>query len=124
MRIARTRPCAAVAVAGAAALAAAVAFTTPVAWHVSATVATAAPAAQAFPATVATPAAAAAGARNMSSPLTTEECESKWQIACYNPLQYQQAYDLGPLYRAGITGKGRTIVIVDSFGSPTVQHDL
>ncbi|MBV9025041.1 MAG: S53 family peptidase [Streptomycetaceae bacterium] len=120
MRIARTRPRAAVAVAGVTALAAAVAFTTPVAGHVSTTVTTAAPATQAFPVTAATPAAA----RNMSSPLTTEECENKWNIACYNPLQYQQVYDLGPLYRTGITGKGRTIVIVDSFGSPTVQHDL
>jgi subtilase family serine protease len=29
-----------------------------------------------------------------------------------------------PLYRAGLTGKGKTIVIVDSFGSPTIQQDL
>lgn len=28
------------------------------------------------------------------------------------------------MYQEGITGKGRTIVIVDSFGSPTIQHDL
>ena len=35
-----------------------------------------------------------------------------------------QAYNLNPLYQEGITGKGRTIVIVDSFGSPTIQHDL
>jgi hypothetical protein len=29
-----------------------------------------------------------------------------------------------PLYRAGLTGAGKTIVIVDSFGSPTIQQDL
>jgi subtilase family serine protease len=34
------------------------------------------------------------------------------------------AYDLNPLYRQGITGRGRTIVLVDVFGSPTIQHDL
>ncbi|MFE1789833.1 hypothetical protein ACFW7J_15840 [Streptomyces sp. NPDC059525] len=62
--------------------------------------------------------------RAVGSPLSIEECRAKWKIACYTPLQYREAYDLNPLYRAGITGKGRTIVIVDSFGSPTVQHDL
>ena len=29
-----------------------------------------------------------------------------------------------PLYRAGLTGAGKTIVIVDSFGSPTIKSDL
>lgn len=62
--------------------------------------------------------------RAVGSPLSVEECRAKWKIACYTPLQYREAYDLNPLYRAGVTGKGRTIVIVDSFGSPTVQHDL
>ncbi|MFB7572168.1 S8 family serine peptidase [Streptomyces sp. NPDC056165] len=56
--------------------------------------------------------------------LTTEQCQAKWQISCYTPTQIRQAYNLNPLYRAGVTGKGRTIVIVDSFGSPTIQHDL
>ncbi|MFI6357936.1 S8 family serine peptidase [Streptomyces sp. NPDC050743] len=60
----------------------------------------------------------------VASPLPIAQCQSKWHIACYNPLQYRTAYNLNPLYKKGITGKGRTIVIVDSFGSPTVQHDL
>ncbi|GAA3077964.1 hypothetical protein GCM10020000_74530 [Streptomyces olivoverticillatus] len=62
--------------------------------------------------------------RAVGSPLSTEECRAKWKLACYTPLQYREAYRLNPLYKAGITGKGRTIVIVDSFGSPTIQHDL
>jgi subtilase family serine protease len=41
-----------------------------------------------------------------------------------SPAQIQAAYDLGPLLRRGIDGKGQTIVIVDSFGSPTIGHDL
>ena len=45
-------------------------------------------------------------------------------VACYEPAQLQQAYDLPSLYARGITGKGATIVIVDSFGSPTIKHDL
>ncbi|MGW2320850.1 S53 family peptidase [Streptomyces sp. CG4] len=60
----------------------------------------------------------------VASPLPIEQCQAKWHINCYNPLQYRTAYNLNPLYKKGITGKGRTIVIVDSFGSPTVQHDL
>jgi subtilase family serine protease len=63
-------------------------------------------------------------ASGVGSLLTTEQCQVKWRISCYTPTQYRQAYDLNPLYRAGVTGKGRTIVIVDSFGSPTIQHDL
>ncbi|MFC5720722.1 S8 family serine peptidase [Streptomyces gamaensis] len=62
--------------------------------------------------------------RAVGSPLSTAECRAKFKLACYNPLQYRRAYNLDPLYKAGITGKGRTIVIVDSFGSPTIQHDL
>lgn len=42
----------------------------------------------------------------------------------YTPAQIQAAYGLGPLLRAGIDGKGQSIVIVDSFGSPTIRHDL
>jgi len=34
------------------------------------------------------------------------------------------AYDLAPLAAAGITGAGQTIVVVDSFGSPTITSDL
>jgi len=43
---------------------------------------------------------------------------------CLTPQQVETAYNLAPLYRHGITGKGETIVIVDSFGSPTIQKDL
>ncbi len=43
---------------------------------------------------------------------------------CLTPQQVETAYNLGPLYRHGVTGKGETIVIVDSFGSPTIQKDL
>jgi subtilase family serine protease len=57
-------------------------------------------------------------------PTSTAECESEWRVACYTPLQIQQAYNLPKLYAEGITGKGSTIVIVDSFGSPTIKHDL
>jgi subtilase family serine protease len=59
-----------------------------------------------------------------SQPPTTAECESAFQVACYEPAQIQQAYNLPMLYAKGVTGAGATIVIVDSFGSPTIQADL
>jgi subtilase family serine protease len=45
-------------------------------------------------------------------------------VACYEPSQIQAAYNLQPLYQGGVTGRGTTIVIVDSFGSPTIASDL
>jgi subtilase family serine protease len=57
-------------------------------------------------------------------PPTTAYCERHYQIACYQAGQIQRAYDLPRLYRQGVTGRGQTIVIVDSFGSPTVRRDL
>jgi subtilase family serine protease len=59
-----------------------------------------------------------------SAPPTTAQCEADFHVACYDPAQIQRAYDLGPLYAKGYTGAGKTIMIVDSFGSTTVRHDL
>ena len=63
-------------------------------------------------------------ARPAATPPTTAFCEQYYHIACYLPAQIQQAYNLPRLYRQGITGRGQTIIIVDSFGSPTVRRDL
>jgi subtilase family serine protease len=57
-------------------------------------------------------------------PPTTADCQASFQVACYQPAQIQQAYNLSGLYNQGVTGKGATIVIVDSFGSPTIANDL
>ena len=62
--------------------------------------------------------------RGLASPPSTADCQAQLGINCYNPVQFQRAYDLQPLYAQGYTGKGRTIVIVDSFGSPTIRNDL
>jgi subtilase family serine protease len=55
---------------------------------------------------------------------TTADCEAAFQIACYAPFQFQRAYNLNPLFGHGLNGNGRTIAIVDSFGSPTIAQDL
>ena len=60
----------------------------------------------------------------LATPPTTAFCERQFRIACYLPAQLQRAYNLPRLYRQGITGRGQTIIIVDSFGSPTIQRDL
>lgn len=57
-------------------------------------------------------------------PATTAECEKTDGIACFSPGQLRAAYHLPALYAKGITGKGATIMIVDSFGSPTIKADL
>jgi subtilase family serine protease len=62
--------------------------------------------------------------RSSAQPPTTADCEAAFQVACYEPAQLQQAYNLSPLYARGVNGKGATIVIVDSFGSPTIRNDL
>lgn len=43
---------------------------------------------------------------------------------CYEPAQLRAAYDLGPLYTNKDTGVGQTVVVVDAFGSKTIQKDL
>ncbi len=58
------------------------------------------------------------------APATTAYCEANYQIACYEPDQIQQAYNLPALYLRGVNGRGSTVVIVDSFGSPTIRNDL
>jgi subtilase family serine protease len=61
----------------------------------------------------------------LQSPPTTSDCLNIWYgFHCYQPFQLVKAYNLAPLHNAGITGKGATILIVDSFGSPTIVNDL
>ncbi len=62
--------------------------------------------------------------RSSRQPPTTADCESAYKVACYEAPQIQQAYNLSALYASGVNGKGATIVIVDSFGSPTIRNDL
>jgi len=60
-----------------------------------------------------------------TTPPTNADCEaSAAHITCFTPQAVQSAYNLGPLYAQGLTGKGVTIAIVDSYGSDTMAHDL
>lgn len=42
----------------------------------------------------------------------------------YVPSDLYTAYNLTPLYKAGLDGTGQTIAIVDAYGSLTIQQDL
>jgi subtilase family serine protease len=70
------------------------------------------------------------GHANTGSPLRTRPGLHPGKIAGpgpnsgLTPAQITAAYNIAPLRRAGITGAGQTIVIVDSFGSPTIATDL
>ena len=45
-------------------------------------------------------------------------------LHCYTPNDIYTAYNVARLHQQGITGKGQTIIIVDSYGSPTALQDL
>jgi subtilase family serine protease len=51
-------------------------------------------------------------------------CTPSYGVPCYSPQQLQDAFGLTPLLRSGYDGKGQTIVIIESFGSPTIKADL
>src|SRR5215469_5760244 len=55
---------------------------------------------------------------------TDAECRAKKGVPCYSPQEMRNAYDLTPVLNAGYVGKGQSIVIIDSFGSPTALADL
>jgi subtilase family serine protease len=61
---------------------------------------------------------------SQTQPPTEAQCVAAFTVPCYDPAQIQTAYNEAPLFNRGITGTGQTIVIVDSFGSPTIQSDL
>src|SRR5579885_1130482 len=57
-------------------------------------------------------------------PPTDKQCRKSLGIPCYNPFELRRAYNVDGLLSMGDDGSGQTIIIVDSFGSPTIQRDL
>ena len=58
-------------------------------------------------------------------PPTDDFCRSLTPSSpCYSPQEIRHAYGVDSLTNAGDTGVGQTIVIIDSFGSPTLASDL
>lgn len=61
---------------------------------------------------------------NTNSAPTDTACRATYDVPCYSPQEIRQAYNLSALVNHGDAGKGQTIVIIDSFGSPTAYADL
>lgn len=56
--------------------------------------------------------------------ITTCPAELADYQGCHTPYTLRQAYDVESLTKQGFTGKGQTVVVIVSFGSPTLQKDL
>jgi subtilase family serine protease len=55
---------------------------------------------------------------------TDAQCRAAIGVPCYAPQEIRTAYGLNGLLAGGDQGAGQTIVIIDSFGSPTAKADL
>lgn len=64
--------------------------------------------------------------RGQSAPQPPDpsSCVADNGVPCYSPQQLQTAYGLTPLINSGYNGAGQTIVIIESYGSPTIEADL
>jgi subtilase family serine protease len=51
-------------------------------------------------------------------------CREKFDLPCYSPQEMRTGYGLDGLIDAGIVGAGQTIVLIESYGSPTIAEDL
>ena len=51
-------------------------------------------------------------------------CQLTVPAGCYGPDQLRAAYGVQPLLNAGDTGAGKTIIIIDAYGSPTLATDV
>ena len=52
------------------------------------------------------------------------DCRTFINIPCYSPQELQNAYCQASILTEGYTGVGETIIIIVSFGSPTIAQDL
>jgi subtilase family serine protease len=61
--------------------------------------------------------------KSSTTPPTESACYAAG-IRCFTPVAMQNAYNIPALYAQGFTGKGKTIAVIDSFGSATIANDL
>jgi len=57
-------------------------------------------------------------------PPTDAFCRANFGGPCYSPDEIRNAYGLTSMVAAGYTGAGQTIVLIESYGSPTIEADL
>ncbi len=56
-------------------------------------------------------------------PPTEAQCYSVGR-RCFAPAAMANSYNITPLYELGNQGQGKTIAVIDSYGSDTIRHDL
>jgi subtilase family serine protease len=52
------------------------------------------------------------------------QCQQTDPVECFGPAEIRGAYDIQPLLDRRLDGSGKTIAIIDAFGSPTIKDDL
>jgi len=62
--------------------------------------------------------------KDAHQPPTDESCRETVGTPCYSPQEIRTAYGMNGLINSGMVGAGETIVIIDSYGSPTIAADL
>lgn len=60
----------------------------------------------------------------MQQPPTSAQCLAALGVPCYDPQQIRAAYGVDSLINTGYSGAGETIVLIESYGSPTLAADL
>jgi subtilase family serine protease len=63
------------------------------------------------------------GQDEQSAP-TDKQCRKVYGVPCYSPQEMRTAYGMNGLIDSGNVGAGQTIVIIDSYGSSTIEADL
>jgi subtilase family serine protease len=58
------------------------------------------------------------------TPPTDAFCRANFASPCYSPQEMRTAYGVSGLIDAGFVGAGETIIVIDSYGSPTIAADL
>lgn len=62
--------------------------------------------------------------KDANQPPTDAFCRATFDAPCYSPQEIRTAYGMNGLINSGMVGAGQTIIIIDSYGSPTIAADL
>jgi subtilase family serine protease len=62
--------------------------------------------------------------KDVNQPPTDAYCRAHFAAPCYSPREMRTAYGMNGLIDNGLVGAGETIIIIDSYGSPTIAEDL
>src|SRR5438067_2203065 len=78
------------------------------------------------PTTVTTPTAQTSTPESSPADPAIDVCPNDLSqlVNCSTPHSLRVTYGIESLFQQGFSGKGQTVVVIDSFGSPTLQQDV